>query len=236
VAATFATGAAAAAAVRAVLGAGFLPCALEVADAYTLQCAREHLGAKRVPAGRAFLLVELDGQPETVRAEALAVSRIVRACRAVSLRVAPDAESGEKLWALRREFSPALRVRGLDKLNEDIVVPRGRLVDLFRFAERLRREHGFPVACFGHAGDGNIHVNVMCDLSAPGVRRRVDTVLEALFRQVLEWGGAVTGEHGVGLAKRRWFGGAVGRPVLEAHHAIKRALDPHGVLNPGKFL
>ena len=144
--------------------------------------------------------------------------------------------AAEKIWQLRREFSFALRDTGLTKLNEDIVVPRGRLQDLFDFTAGLERTYGFPVACFGHAGDGNIHVNIMVDLTQPGAKRKCDEALDALFRKVLELGGVVTGEHGIGLAKKRWWPLAASPSLRKLHLDLKAALDPKGILNPGKFL
>jgi len=142
----------------------------------------------------------------------------------------------ERLWQLRREFSYALRDTGLTKLNEDVTVPRSRLQDLFGFAARLQKQYGLPVACFGHAGDGNIHVNVMVDRSQPDAQRRSDAALDALFAQVVAWGGVITGEHGIGLAKKRWWPLALAPEVRALHRTIKQALDPRGVLNPGKFV
>ena len=117
-----------------------------------------------------------------------------------------------------------------------IVVPRGRLEDLFRFTERLQRKHGLPVACFGHAGDGNIHVNVMVDDAQPGARARSEAALNELFPQILAWGGVITGEHGIGLAKQPWWPLATSEALRHLHRAVKQALDPRGILNPGKFV
>jgi len=143
----------------------------------------------------------------------------------------------EKLWDLRRGFSFSLRATGLIKLNEDIVVPRGRLVELFAFGRVLESKYDFPVACFGHAGDGNIHVNIMCpDYEQPEVREKAELALDELFRQVLAWDGVITGEHGVGLAKKRWWPAAVSPATHALHQTLKKALDPQGILNPGKFL
>src|SRR4029453_4302845 len=105
----------------------------------------------------------------------------------------------EKLWALRRQFSNSLRATGLTKLNEDVVVRGGHLVVLLEFAEKLQTKHGFPIACFGHAGDGNIHVNIMADRynRDAAVREKVEHALDDLFAQVLAWGGVITGEHGI---------------------------------------
>jgi len=145
-------------------------------------------------------------------------------------------EKCEEIWAIRREFSFALRDTGLTKLNEDVVVPRGRVEDLFAFAAQLQKKHSIPVACFGHAGDGNIHTNLMIDLNQPGSKARANRALDELFTQVLAWGGAITGEHGIGLAKRRWWPMAVSKEVRRMHRTIKHALDNRGILNPGKFV
>ena len=142
----------------------------------------------------------------------------------------------EAIWQLRREFSYSLRDTGLTKLNQDIVVPRSRLEDLFRFAARLQKKHGLPIACFGHAGDGNIHANVMVDLTQPNAAARSQAALDDLFRQVLAWNGVITGEHGIGLAKMPWWpsGGLAGSEAPAPQ--VKQALDPRGILNPGKFV
>ena len=115
-------------------------------------------------------------------------------------------------------------------------MPRGRLEDLFRFAARLQKKHGLPVACFGHAGDGNIHVNVMVDRTQPGADARSEAALDDLFKQVLAWEGVITGEHGIGLAKKTWWPLATTPEVRALHTTVKHALDPRGILNPGKFV
>ena len=235
--ASFASATAAAAAVQAVFRAGFLPAALEVADAFTLEAARKHLGRGLVPDGQAHLLIDLDGQPGSVAGESAELHRILQQSGALSVLTAVGEEECEKLWDLRRGFSFSLRATGLIKLNEDVVVPRGRLVELFAFGAQLQEKYGFPVACFGHAGDGNIHVNIMCpDYENPEVRERAEVALDELFTQVLAWGGVITGEHGVGLAKKRWWPQAVSENTDELHRILKNALDPLGILNPGKFL
>jgi len=130
-----------------------------------------------------------------------------------------------------------LRATGLTKLNQDIVVPRSRLVDLVNFAGDLQVRHGFPVATFGHAGDGNIHVNIMvADYDDPAVRSQVDRALDDLFAQVLKWGGVITGEHGIGLAKKRWWPEATSDAVRALNGRLKEVLDPKDILNPGKFV
>jgi glycolate oxidase len=236
--AAFATAAQAAEAVQAIFAAGFLPASLELADHLTLEAARRDLGKMIVPSGNAHLLVDLDGQEQSVRSEAAAIRALLEKRNANALDVAIGETDCEKLWALRRQFSNSLRATGLTKLNQDVVVPRSRLVDLMEFAEALQTKRGFPIACFGHAGDGNIHVNIMADRynRDAAVREEVERALDDLFAQVLAWGGVITGEHGIGLAKKRWWPDATSEAVRELHRQLKQTLDPHGILNPGKFI
>jgi glycolate oxidase len=236
--AAFGTAAQAAEAVQAIFAAGFLPSSLEIADHFTLEAARRDLGKMIVPEGNAHLLVDLDGQEESVRSEAAAIRRLLEKKKPHALEVATGEADCEKLWALRRQFSNSLRATGLTKLNEDVVVPRSHLVDLIQFAETLKVKYGFPIACFGHAGDGNIHVNIMADRynRDAAVRERVEHALDDLFAQVLAWGGVITGEHGIGLAKKRWWPEATGEVVRDLHRRLKQILDPDGILNPGKFV
>lgn len=236
--ASFADVSKAAAAVQGVLGRGYLPSALEAADRFTLEAARAHAGAEGIiPPGDAHLLVEIDGQEESVAGESRALAALLRDSGALIVETATTEEGCARLWDLRRGFSQALKATGLRKLNEDIVVPRGKLVELFEFGAQLGREYDVPVACFGHAGDGNIHVNLMVENpDDAATKERMERALDALFRGVLAMGGSITGEHGVGLAKKRWWTQAVEAGADDLHRRIKRALDPDDLLNPGKFL
>jgi glycolate oxidase subunit GlcD len=227
----------AAAAVQAILNAGHLPSAMEITDSFTLGAARRMLGAETFPPGNAHLIVEIDGRPAAVAAELEELHQLIEALGATFIERAPDEASCERIWKLRREFSYALRETGLHKLNEDIVVPRSKLVELVEYAQKLQADTGIPVACFGHAGDGNIHTNLMVgDYQDPVMKERADRALDLLFTWVLENKGAITGEHGIGLAKKRWFRQAIGEVSFDMHQALKQALDPAGLLNPGKFL
>ena len=223
-------------ALKDIFTAGFLPCALEVADQFTLAAAQKRTGSAMLSGCRAHLIVELDGHVKSVRSELKDLENVVQNRRPLFVQRALGAEACERIWQLRREFSFALRDTGLTKLNEDIVVPRGKLQELFDFTSGLEKKHGFPVACFGHAGDGNIHVNIMVDMGQPGAKRKCDKALDALFRKVLELGGVITGEHGIGLAKKPWWPLAASKSARKLHRNIKGALDPEGILNPGKFL
>jgi glycolate oxidase len=223
-------------AIRRIFGGGFLPSALELADEFTLAAAQKRTGSALLSGCRAHIIVELDGQERSVRSEIKQLEEILQESNPHFVQRGLGQGQCERFWQLRREFSYALRDTGLTKLNEDIVVPRGRLEALFELTTRLQKKHDLPIACFGHAGDGNIHVNVMVDESNPRAVRRQHAVLDELFRNVLRLGGAITGEHGIGLAKQPWWRLAVSAETRKLHGVIKKALDPKGVLNPGKFM
>ena len=228
---------AAAAAVQAILDAGTLPSALEITDTFTMNAAREYLGADQVPHGDAYLMIEIDGNEETVDRELPKLRAFLIAHAAIDILEAPNEDACERLWQMRRDFSYSLKHTGLTKLNEDIVVPRSKLVDLVNFAQRLQKETDIPIACFGHAGDGNIHTNIMvADYDDPEIKKVADTALNRLFTWVIEHDGVISGEHGIGLAKKPWIRQALGDVSMQTHQAIKHALDPQNILNPGKFL
>ncbi len=235
--ATFPDFAIAASAVQAILDAGHLPSALEITDGFTLKAARDHLGQDCLPDGEAHLIVEIDGRSGAITPELVELEQVLHGVGALSVEQHGDAESCEAIWQLRRDFSYSLRATGLTKLNEDIVVPRSRLVDLVEFATELQAETGIPIACFGHAGDGNIHTNLMVEsYDDPVIKEKADAALDRLFQWILANNGVITGEHGVGLAKKRWLGKALGEVGMALHQSVKTALDPKGILNPGKFL
>lgn len=221
---------------HAIFAAGILPCALEVADQFTLAAAYKRTGSESLRGCKAHLITELDGQKKSVQSEIRELEKIIRRQKPNFVERGLGDKQCEAVWQIRREFSYSLRDTGLTKLNEDIVVPRGKLAELFQFAAKLQRKHGLAIACFGHAGDGNIHTNVMVDYTKPGAKKRANAALDELFTQVIAWGGAITGEHGIGLAKKPWWPQAASPKARALHRAVKAALDPHGILNPGKFV
>ena len=223
-------------ALQGILAAGFLPSALELADEFTLAAAAEYLKDNRLGICRAHLIVEVDGQKSSVRGELPVVERIIRRHKPRFIERGWGNAECEKIWQIRREFSAALRDTGLTKLNEDIVVPRGKLEEFFKFTAKMQKKHDLPIACFGHAGDGNIHTNVMVDFNRPRARQRADAALDELFAQIIAWNGAISGEHGIGLAKKRWWPAAVSKEVRKLHRVVKNVFDPNGILNPGKFV
>jgi glycolate oxidase len=223
-------------ALQSILAAGFLPSALELADEFTVAAAAEYTKNNRLGICQAHLIIEIDGQNKSVRGELPEIEKVIRKHKPLFVERGLGNAECEKIWQIRRGFSTALRASGLTKLNEDIVVPRGRLEDLFRFTARLQKKINLPIACFGHAGDGNIHVNIMLDANDSAAVKRAEAALDELFRQVLAWNGAITGEHGIGLAKKRWWPLAVSSEVRELHRALKKTFDPNSILNPGKFV
>ena len=228
----------AAIAVQTILDSGWQPSGLEITDGFTLKAARNRLGPEMLPDGDAHLIVELDGRQDSVLNDLAHLRELIESLGANSVEEARDRESCEAIWKLRREFSYSLRDTGLIKLNEDIVVPRSKLVDLVKFARSLEEQTGIPVACFGHAGDGNIHTNLMVkdyDVDK-AAREKADSALDILFKWIVENDGQITGEHGVGLAKKRWFKEAVSPVSSKIHRDLKATLDPKRILNPGKFI
>jgi glycolate oxidase len=223
-------------ALQSILAAGFLPDALELADEFTLAAAAKYLQSDRLGICKAHLIIEIDGQKKSVHGELPKIEKVICEHKPLFIERGFGNSECEKIWQIRREFSTALRASGLTKLNEDIVVPRGRLEDLFRFTARLQKKIRLPIACFGHAGDGNIHVNIMFDKNDSTAVKRAESALDELFRQILKWNGAITGEHGIGLAKKRWWPLAVSKEVRALHRALKKTLDPNDILNPGKFV
>ncbi|MGJ8676170.1 MAG: FAD-binding oxidoreductase [Akkermansiaceae bacterium] len=228
---------AAAAAVQAILDSGTLPSALEITDGFTMAAARDYLGEDKLPPGDAYLMIEIDGNIDTVARELPLLSQFLKKHAAIRIDEAPDEEACERIWQLRRDFSYSLKHTGLTKLNEDIVVPRSKLVDLVTFAGQLQKDTGIPVACFGHAGDGNIHTNIMvANYADPEIKKVADDALNRLFTWVIANDGVISGEHGIGLAKKPWIRQALGDVSMDTHGTIKKALDPLNILNPGKFL
>ncbi len=234
--ATYDTIAAAAEAVGAVVRAGVVPATVELIDGASLAAVAAHLGRPMAPAGTAALLVvEVDGsEPAVVHDAALAVA----ACRdagATSVRAAATEEEREALWEARRELSYALRRLAPRKINHDVVVPRGRVPELFALIEEVRTRHDLLIAAFGHAGDGNIHVNLMVHPDDAREMARARDAEHDLFAGVVALDGSITGEHGVGFAKAAHLRLQLSDAELALMARVKHAFDPRGILNPGKM-
>lgn len=224
----------AAQAVARIMAQPVIPCALEFMDGEALALVRAR--GLDLPSGEALLLVEVDADDAGIERAAGAVARAAEGPGLNDLRIARDASDSEALWAARKALSPALRSLAPKKINEDVVVPVSRLPELIEGVRELSRRHGIRIVNFGHAGNGNIHVNLMYDPAEPGRDAAAEACLEALFGLVIALDGTLSGEHGIGLAKRPYMPVAVDARTLELMAAVKRAFDPQGLLNPGKLL
>ena len=236
--ASFADEDAAAAAVLRCLHAGLRPAALELADR---TCAKVLVEggelAVPVPAeSGALLWVEVDGDEAGLDAALRAAAARCREAGALAVEIAGDAATRERLWEVRRALSYALRARWPRKVSEDVAVPIGRLPELCAAARAIGARHQIDTASFGHAGDGNLHVNFLYDPAGdPGSPARVERAVAELFAQAVALGGTLSGEHGIGLAKRPYLPLEQPAEVRALQLALKRAWDPRGILNPGKI-
>ena len=184
----------------------------------------------------AMLIVETDGDPEIAAKEIETVAQVCAQAGAREVQVAKDDRESDELWLARRSVSPSLgRVRP-NKLGEDIVVPRSAIPDMVRHIKRTALKYDLPIVIFGHAGDGNLHPNILFDKRDPDEWHRVEAAVADLFAGAVELGGTLSGEHGVGVLKRPYMEMALGPLAIEVMRAIKNALDPKGILNPGKVL
>jgi glycolate oxidase len=221
-----------------------VPSSIELIDSDSLAALSEHTGrAIADPGAGAVLIVEVDGSIEAVGPEILLVEDACRAAGAVAIRRAASEAEREEIWSLRRELSPALRKISTIKLNNDVVVPRGRVPQLFALVAEIRRESGLPIACFGHAGDGNIHVNIMIPERAEGTgpraqgdaHERGERAVRRLFEGVVALEGSISGEHGIGVTKKPYLGLELSPETIALMKRVKAAFDPKGILNPGKI-
>ena len=213
-----------------------VPATLEIIDRESLEALRRHTGeALAPPETEAILLLEVDGLAAGVAEEAARVEQACREAGARELLRAEGAAEREALWRLRRELSASLRVLGALKINHDVVVPRGRVPELFALVDGLRRDTGLLIASFGHAGAGNINVNIMLDPDDAGALARARRAERSLFAGVVALDGSISGEHGIGFSKAPFLGIELSPDVIALMRRVKHAFDPHGILNPGKI-
>jgi D-lactate dehydrogenase len=226
--------AAAGRAVAAVMRQPVVPTMLEFMDGAALALVQDQVA---LPDGAgALLLCEVDGSQEALEVAVEAVSAALADPGLMELRAARDAGEAGRLWAARKALSPALRGVAPDKINEDVVVPVSRLPELVTGLHAIGARHAIKVVAFGHAGNGNLHANLMHDASDPVQAAAAAHALQDLFALVLGLGGTLSGEHGIGTAKRELLARALDPVELELMRALKRSFDPAGILNPGKLL
>jgi glycolate oxidase len=221
--------------VNAILSAGIVPASLELMDETAIACVEEALHMGLPLDVEATLLVETDGPDEaSVLREIEAVERICRATGARNVKVARDEAGRSELWQARRSVSPALARKAPNKLGEDITVPRSAMPEVVRRLKAISTKYDLPIVVFGHAGDGNLHPNILFDKRDPEQWVKVGQMVTEEFALALELGGTLSGEHGVGRLKRPYLEQALGKVSIEIQKRIKHALDPLNILNPGK--
>jgi D-lactate dehydrogenase len=231
--AAYADVASAAQAVARIMAQPVTPCALEFMDGAALKLAREHGGDAPANAG-ALLLIEVDGEEAALPASVAAVERAANVEGLVEWRAAANRDEARALWAARKALSPALRTISPHKINEDVVVPVSQVPQLVDRIRRLSAQYELPIVTFGHAGNGNLHVNLLPRDDAE--RERARLCLREVFESVIALEGTLSGEHGIGTAKRDFMTQALDASALQLMRGIKRAFDPDGILNPGKLL
>ncbi|TRZ98302.1 MAG: FAD-binding protein [Deltaproteobacteria bacterium] len=222
-------------AVNAIVAARVTPSAMELMDRTAIDCVQALMPVPLPEGTGSALLLEVDGPEGQVVREADLLTEVCRAHGALEVRRASDAGGRDELWKLRRSISPSLLRVAPVKLNEDIVVPRSRLADMFAFLSDLSARKNVRIVNFGHAGDGNIHVNIMISGEDADETRRADEAVGEVFRKTVEMGGTISGEHGVGISKAPFLEMEVGPLGVAVMKRLKECFDPNGILNPGKI-
>jgi glycolate oxidase len=221
--------------VSAIIRNKIIPTTLEFMDGRTLDCVKQATGLKVPDAARAVLIIEVDGDREFLDKQVARIAEIIRPLGVVETRIAATPAESEALWQIRRSVSASLRKVNPDKFNEDICVPRSKVPEMIRRVDAISEKYAIPIVNFGHAGDGNIHVNIMIDKKVPGEAEKAEKAIEEVFKEALALGGTMSGEHGVGLAKAPYIPLEITPQTAAYMKAVKKALDPNNILNPGKI-
>ncbi len=214
---------------------GLLPMAMEVIDKFCVEAVEQNFAFGLSKDANAILLVAVDGSREEVEKNAATVERVIGENGGFDVTRARSREEEDKLWDVRRAISPSLMKYGTLKINEDVVVPRSKVPELVAKIEQIGKRHNTFVANFGHAGDGNIHVNFVVDRDDKDAIARARKCVAETFQLSVDLGGTISGEHGIGYVKAPYLEYAIDRPTLEVMKQIKKAFDPNGILNPGKM-
>ncbi len=226
---------AAARAVSRIMAQPITPCALEFIDGKAIEMIRGYSKSSLPERAGAMLMIEVDGPAAAMEAAIASVAQAAQGDGLLSFSVARTAEDAAALWATRKALSPALRNIAPKKINEDVVVPVSRMADLIEGLSRLADEHGITIVNFGHAGNGNIHVNLLVDPEDPTQMQQAEHCLSAVFDLVLKLNGTLSGEHGVGMEKQDFVGREIDAASLDLMRQIKLLFDPNNILNPDKM-
>ncbi len=233
--ATFPSTTDAAETVSAIIAAKIIPCTLEFLDRTTIRCVEEHAHIGLPLDAEAILLMETDGHPVVVEEEAARMIELAKRHRARDVRIAKDAAEAEKLTSARRAAFSALARVSPTTILEDATVPRSELATMIAFIQQTAEKYKLKIGTFGHFGDGNLHPTFLCDERNHEEIERVHAAFREIFEKAIALGGTITGEHGVGLAKKEFLEKFAGKTSLDLMRALKRTLDPNHVLNPGKI-
>ncbi len=218
-----------------IVRAKIIPTTLEFLDAATIDCIRDISPIPLPKECKAILIIEVDGDREIIERQAVKIMDVIQPLGVLDTLIASTAEESEEIWQVRRNVSSSLRKVNPDKFNEDIVVPRSKVPDMITALEGLAEKYSVPIVNFGHAGDGNIHVNIMVDLAEEGMAETVQKVMDEVFRAALALEGSISGEHGIGTSKMNYLGMEVDSATVGYMQRIKSAFDPKNILNPGKI-
>jgi len=227
--------AAAGRAVAGIIAGKVVPATMELMDRVAIEVVESFTHAGLPLSAAAILLIELDGLPEVVAHEAIVVEQVCRA-EGGAVRVAVDDEERDRLWAARRGAFGALARHSPTTIVEDATVPRSRVPDMIAALQQIARRHGITIATMGHAGDGNLHPTILTDERDADEMRRVHAAVDEVFAAAVSLGGTLSGEHGIGTEKKPYLTREFGAASMAAMRAVKRALDPQGILNPGKLI
>jgi glycolate oxidase len=211
-----------------------IPATLEFLDRLTIACVRSHIKFPIPEDTEAILLIEVDGSERLVTDDAERVRAICISSGATGFRLATSQKEVEEIWDARREVSDSMLALKPGKISEDVVVPRSRIPDLITFLGELSIKYNLPIPAYGHAGDGNIHVNILID-NNPDEKKKGELVVRELLQRVIDLGGTITGEHGIGITKAKFMDMEFSMPAIDLMKQIKRVFDPNNVLNPGKI-
>jgi glycolate oxidase len=224
------------AAVNAVLASGVLPTSIELIDDVTARCIEANTPIGLSLDAEATLLFGTDGNDARVVDDEIAsIAATVQRCGAREVRVAADAADAERMWNARRAISPSLARRRPNKLGEDIAIPRSAIPEMARRVRAIAARYDLEIPLFGHIGDGNLHPNILCDRRDRAEMERVTAAARAIFEAAVELGGTLSGEHGIGLLKKQFLELDLGSDAIALMRRIKDAIDPNGIMNPGKI-
>ena len=218
-----------------IMSKGIVPASLELMDDVTIKCVENYLHLGLPVDAEAILLIELDGEPEILARQADMIADICRDCQAREIKIAQNAGEADQLWQARRAVSPAIVQIKPTKISEDATVPHSKIPEMVRRLKRIAAKYNLQMAIFGHAGDGNLHPNILADRRDPDEMARVEKAVAEIFAETIALEGTLSGEHGIGLLKAPYMKIEFTPEELHYYQAVKQAFDPRNILNPGKI-